>query len=68
MANSLSISDLQTIVYEITARAGLFTNSGPSQEAFNLQAIIDDYTHCVALNPPDVVRADQLLTFANQSY
>jgi hypothetical protein len=68
MANSLSISDLQTIVYEITARAGLFTNSGPAQEAFNLQAIIDDYIYCMALTPPDVVRADQLLTFANQSY
>jgi hypothetical protein len=68
MANSLSISDLQTIVYEIAARAGLFLNSGPSQEAFNLQAIIDDYNHCVALNPPDTVRAEQLLTFANQSY
>jgi len=68
MANSLSISDLQTIVYEKTARAGLFSNAGPDPSAFNLQAIIDDYNYCLALNPPDTVRAEQLLTFANQEY
>jgi len=64
----LTIDDLQTIVYVETANQGVFLNSGPNPRAFALQAIIDDYRHCSQLNPPDTVRMDLLLAFANETY
>lgn len=64
----LTIDDLQTIVYVMTADQGVFLNSGPNPEAFALQAIIDDYRHCEALSPPDTVRMDLLLSYANENY
>jgi hypothetical protein len=65
---ALSVSELQTIVYTKTAASGLFSNEGPNEAAFALQAIIDDINYCLALSPPDTVRAQILLDFANTQY
>jgi len=64
----LTIDDLQTIVYVETVNQGLFLNSGPNPRALALQAIINDYRYCEALSPPDTVRMDVLLAFANEQY
>lgn len=62
-----TVAQLQTIVYEKTASAGLFTNKGPNEDAFLLQAIVDDINYCLALDPPDTVRANLLLEYASQN-
>lgn len=55
-------------MYERTANQGLSENCGPDPVAFQMEAIINDINYCLALDPPDTVRAQYLLDKATLKF